>query len=114
MSEASAPFSPPPCLACGACCFSAAEFYVTVTGDDWSRLGDNADQLAVWNNNKAFMRMEHGHCAALRSESTAAGKQFVCSIYDRRPQTCRDLARGSPQCESDWEQKASLAQAGES
>lgn len=87
---------------------------MTVTGDDWSRLGDNAERLAVWNNNKAFMRMEHGHCAALVVETQADGAQFACSIYDQRPQTCRDLARGSPQCEADWEQKAAFAQVCES
>lgn len=85
---------------------------MTVTGKDWSRLGDNADRLAVWNNNKAFMRMQDGHCAALRIESAAAGSRFVCSIYDRRPQTCRDLARGSPQCEADWAQKRPELRAG--
>jgi len=47
------------------------------------------------------MRMIDGHCAALQIDYTASGKEFACSIYGRRPQTCRDLARGSPQCEAD-------------
>lgn len=81
---------------------------MTVTGDDWSRLGDHAERLAVWNNNRAFLRMEHGHCAALVIETQADGPQFVCSIYAQRPQTCRDLARGSPQCEADWATKRSI------
>lgn len=53
------------------------------------------------------MRMIDGHCAALQIQSGANGPQFVCAIYDQRPQTCRDLARGSPQCEADWMTKRS-------
>jgi uncharacterized protein len=98
-------FEPPKCLSCGACCFSTAEHYVPVTGDDYARLGADAETWVQWNNNHAFMRMTAGHCAALRIESTPTGRQFVCALYERRPQTCRILARGSPQCEADWTQK---------
>ena len=64
-------FSPPGCLACGACCFSAASGYVPVKGDDWTRLGADAERWAVFVNNRAFMRMVEGHCAALRVEPEA-------------------------------------------
>ena len=85
---------PPECLACGTCCFSNLETYVRVTGDDYERLGDRADALARFAGNRAYMRMEDGHCAALRIE----GGRFVCTAYDVRPDVCRDLARGSPEC----------------
>jgi len=71
-----------------------------VTGDDWSRLGPEAEQWTHWRSNHAFMKMNAGHFAALAIEKTSRGSRFVCQIYDRRPQTCRDLARGSPQCEA--------------
>jgi uncharacterized protein len=106
---AALPF-PPACLSCGACCFSTAAKYVPVTGDDYARLGADSERWVTWQNNRAFMNMTDGHCAALSIESNEFGLQFVCQIYKRRPQTCRDLARGSPQCEADWEQKAELAQ----
>jgi Fe-S-cluster containining protein len=86
----------PECLACGTCCFSTLDRYVPVTGDDYERLGDDAEALVEFIENRAYMRMERGHCVALRVEAGAA--RFVCSIYERRPETCRAIERGSPAC----------------
>jgi hypothetical protein len=86
----------PQCLACGVCCFSRLETYVQVTGDDHQRLGERADELVRFDGNRAYMRMADGHCAALRIEKSSG--ELVCSAYDTRPQTCRDLARGSGAC----------------
>jgi hypothetical protein len=96
---------PPECLACGACCFSRAERYVRVRGDDHARLGDAAEGWVRWFANEAYMRMDDGHCAALRVD----GDHFVCAIYADRPQTFRDLARGSPSCDADRWRKRSLS-----
>jgi Fe-S-cluster containining protein len=85
------------CLDCGACCFSTLETYVRVTGDDYARLGDRAGDLVHWHGNRAYMRVAQGRCAAL----AIVGGRFVCTIYDARPQTCRDLARGSRECEGE-------------
>jgi hypothetical protein len=82
---------------------------VPVDGNDYARLGADAEYWLKWKNNHAFMRMVEGHCAALQIESGEAGPQFVCAIYEQRPQTCRDLARGSPQCHADWSTKADFA-----
>ncbi|MGD0527380.1 MAG: YkgJ family cysteine cluster protein [Polyangiaceae bacterium] len=86
----------PECLACGVCCFSRLETYVQVTGDDHERLGERADELVRFDGNRAYMRMADGHCAALRIDK--GSRELVCSAYDTRPQTCRDLARGSGAC----------------
>ena len=105
-------FSAPECLNCGACCFSTAEDYVPVKGADWSRLGAAAEKWAVFVNNRAFMRMESGHCAALGIEpAVVAGEpdRFVCAIYETRPQVCRDLARGSGECHGEWTMKRETA-----
>ena len=83
---------------------------MVVSGDDHQRLGPDAKQWITWQNNRAFMRMTEGHCAALKIQTNDHGTQFVCAIYDQRPQTCRDLARGSPQCEADWSTKTNNAQ----
>lgn len=79
-----------------------------VTGDDWARLGEDAERVAQFagRGNEAYMRMTDGHCAALvvRPVAAGAGKgagmatELFCTIYERRPQICRDLARGSPEC----------------
>jgi Fe-S-cluster containining protein len=86
---------PPECLDCGTCCFSTLETYVLVRGSDHARLGDRADDLVVFHGNKAYMRMTDGRCAAL--DVDRAGR-FVCTVYHARPDACRDLARGSPEC----------------
>jgi hypothetical protein len=69
---------------------------VRVTGDDHLRLGDRVDDLVVFSENRAYMRMAHRRCSALVLVPREG--RFVCSVYDVRPQTCRDLARGSGAC----------------
>jgi hypothetical protein len=51
--------------------------------------------------------MEAGHCAALAwGHDPGSGEvRFHCSIYDRRPTLCRELGRGSPECEAERERK---------
>lgn len=88
----------PECLNCGACCFSLLETYVRVTGNDHERLAERADELVHFEGNRAYMRMDDGHCAALRVESSG---QLVCSVYETRPDTCRDLARGGAACQGE-------------
>jgi Fe-S-cluster containining protein len=96
----------PECLSCGACCFGQIERYVAVSGDDHLRLGDAADALTVFVENRCYMRMHDGHCAAL--QLTPAGR-FVCSVYEQRPAVCRELARGGPACEAERVQKRERA-----
>ena len=98
----------PECLACGACCFSQLEDYVAVTGDDYARLAERAEELVRFDGVRAHMRMVDGHCAALMV--VAGSAQFVCSTYSTRPQICRDLARASGQCRAENDAKASRAQ----
>ena len=91
------------CLRCGVCCFSRLDTYVRVTGDDWTRLGPDAERHAHFIGHRAYLRMIDGHCAALviRPDPATGVTHHVCTIYERRPQTCRDLARGSPECEGE-------------
>ena len=73
-----------------------------VDGDDWTRLGTAAERVAQFIGNKAYMRMRDGHCEALELREGAKGtREYFCSIYAERPATCRDLGRGSPQCEGE-------------
>ena len=98
---------PADCLNCGVCCFSKSATYVRVSGDDWTRLGDDADRVARFVGQRAYMRMEDGHCIALQPSSRRGqAPVFFCSIYETRPQICRDLRRGSPECQGELTTKA--------
>jgi Fe-S-cluster containining protein len=97
----------PECLSCGACCFADLPRYVRVTGEDYARLGDDAERLTVWHDNKAFMKMMGGHCAAL--DVRRADRVFACTVYERRPAICRELDRGSPACRAERHAKAARA-----
>jgi hypothetical protein len=90
---------PNDCLRCGVCCFSRLETFVRVTGADWSRLGADAVRVAHFIGHRAYMKMTAERCAALELRRNAEGAtEFFCTVYENRPQVCRDLARGSPQC----------------
>ena len=99
---------PPPCLECGTCCFSNLETSVRVMGDDYARLGEAVEELVHFVGNRAYMRLADGHCAALR---IGLEGRFVCTVYDARPDACRDLERGSPQCAGELFTKAGRAEA---
>jgi len=95
------------CLRCGVCCHSHLDTYVRVTGADWERLGSDAERVARFIGNRAYMRMVDGHCAALDVRTAPdGGREFFCTIYEKRPQVCRDLARGSPECAGERAMKA--------
>lgn len=91
------------CRTCGTCCFSLLATYVRVTGDDYARLGEGAERYATFVGTRAYMRMVDGHCAALEIDREA--ERFTCRVYETRPTVCRELARGSPECEGEIETK---------
>jgi uncharacterized protein len=94
----------PPCLECGTCCFSNLAEYVRVSGADHARIGERADELTAFIDNRCYMRMYQGHCSALVVD--VASRRFVCSIYATRPAICRDLERASPACQGEIHEKA--------
>jgi Fe-S-cluster containining protein len=96
------------------CCFSHLETYVRVTGGDWGRLGSEAERVAHFIGHRAYMKMTDAHCAALKPRRTPEGGiEFFCTVYDKRPQVCRDLARGSPECHGELASKAERVVRGE-
>jgi hypothetical protein len=98
---------PENCLHCGVCCFAKSGTYVRVSEADWIRLGADADRMARHVGRQVFMRMEDGHCAALQiTTPRGALPVFFCALYDRRPQVCRHLARGSAACQTELRTKA--------
>ena len=80
-----------------------------VTGEDWTRLGETAERVAHFIGHRAYLKMAAGHCAALEPRGRADGStEFFCTIYEARPQICRDLARGSAECAGERATKAAL------
>jgi|SRR5690606_7905378 len=100
----SPPAAIPECLDCGTCCFSRAPKYLRVSGDDYSRLGPRAEELVSWDGNRAYMELADGHCAALVVEAKTG--RFRCGVYPTRPETCRQLQRGSGECAGERHTKA--------
>jgi uncharacterized protein len=80
------------------------EAFVRVTGDDYTRLADRAAELVWFDGIRAYMRMADGHCGALELDPRSG--ELSCNTYATRPQVCRDLERGSPQCEAERAAKA--------
>ena len=90
----------PDCLACGACCFAPNPGHLPLTGADHARLlPAEQETLTVFEGTRCFMRIEHGRCVNLQD----LGGQWVCAIYERRPQVCRDYERGGDACAYDRE-----------
>ena len=94
----------PECTSCGACCFSNMEEYVRVFGGDWDRMSDASREYTHFLGNRCYMRMEGGHCAALRIDPGAG--LFLCAIYPERSDCCSGLARGSGACLGELATKA--------
>ena len=95
--------SAPPCLGCGACCFSKLAEYVRVDGFDHARLGERVEELTHFEGNRCYMRMHEGHCVALVIDIVS--RRFVCSVYEDRPGICRELARSSGECRGEIHEK---------
>lgn len=95
----------PECTACGVCCFSMLPEYVRVFGCDWDRMSDEARTYTEFLGNRCYMRLEGGHCAALRIEVSGPAPRFLCAIYEERPDACRALERGSGSCRGERHEK---------
>lgn len=74
-----------------------------VNGRDHARLGERVEELTLFFGNRCYMRMADGHCAALVIDVNTGS--FVCSVYETRPEVCRELARGSPECAGEIHEK---------
>lgn len=93
----------PECVKCGCCCFSRAQDYLRVFGGDYERLAEDAEFLTEFVENRAYMKMRDGHCGALTYDRTQ--RAYLCSVYERRPDVCRWLERGSGQCAAERHEK---------
>ena len=74
-----------------------------MTGNDYARLGADAVAYVQFIENRAFMLLKDEHCAALKFDLES--KQFVCHVYEHRPEVCRELERGSTACKGERQAK---------
>ena len=80
------------CQSCGACCSYSA---------DWPRFSIEEDEQlekipeAFVAADLSGMRCDGQRCLALSGE---IGKHVACTIYDIRPEVCRECMPGDPEC----------------
>jgi Fe-S-cluster containining protein len=89
------PFSyPPDCQSCGACCAGGPK-WVEVTEADAERLLDHT--LLDGGDIESFSMKtdEDRRCVALAG---CIGHDVACTVYERRPEVCREVERGSETC----------------
>lgn len=83
---------PSPCNACGACCSYSAEWPRFTIEDD-----DTLDRLPreLVDDSLSRMRCHGARCSALVG---AVGIATTCSVYDDRPEVCRECQPGDEAC----------------
>lgn len=83
-APAQIPAHVPECAGCGRCCHLVVEL----------RPGDDVPPEWVVEHGgvPCLDQRGNGACVALDPQTS------LCTIYDRRPQTCRDFSRGSQLC----------------
>ncbi|HEY9159520.1 MAG TPA: YkgJ family cysteine cluster protein [Desulfomonilia bacterium] len=99
-----------PCLACGACCAYFRVSFYWGECDDAKEGGVPAGLTEKLNDFRAVMKgtnRPEPRCIALEGE---IGKAVRCTIYERRPQVCRDIpfswADGLPEEKCDKSRQA--------
>jgi hypothetical protein len=80
------------CLACGACCREAYGAVIVLSRDPAIR---KQPTFIVRNGSDLEVRREGDRCAALGGDLKSG---FGCTIYEDRPQTCRDFIQGGDHC----------------
>ena len=102
--SAAAPRSEPStvdCRTCGACCYGD-EMWIHVMASDDDRLGDEGTRhlTVLTQHGRGYfarsMKMLGGRCIAFRDRLADGG--CGCSIYETRPDICREFQAGSPDC----------------
>jgi Fe-S-cluster containining protein len=76
-----------------------------VNEPDRVRMGKDAGRFVRTDGSDQYLKMQSYHCIAL----TVQAGLFVCTIYGRRPEICRELERGSPACKEEYELKKDQA-----
>jgi hypothetical protein len=92
------------CTNCGACCgpYEQQAGWPNITRADVARLTDYEFEHYVTTENTYFpaieTKMTKAHVVVCRFLKGEVGKKVSCSIYDRRPDACRDFKAGIKTC----------------
>ena len=84
-----------PCTDCGACC---ACFRVSFYWSEAEARGLPAhlvETVNPWMSCMAGTNSRQPHCAALQGN---VGQTVACTIYEQRPEPCREVQAGDGQC----------------
>jgi len=84
-----------PCLACGACCMSFRVSFYWAEAEARGLPAALTEQVNPFYACMAGTNSERPRCAALRGD---AGGQVACSVYERRPEPCREVQPGDDKC----------------
>ncbi len=82
------------CLTCGACC---REAYQSVEISRRELVNKRHPELVVIRDGYRKLRRNGNRCEALLGGRTAH-EDYACAVYDARPRTCREFARGGENC----------------
>lgn len=86
----------PPCQDCGVCCQYYKSVGVEETEENFAFLQAN-DLLRTNEYGEFEMKADKANrCAALRGE---VGKKVECSVYENRPNACRQYVAGAGLCQ---------------
>lgn len=84
----------PECLDCGACCGFFKGYFKEEKNPDYKKLGD---RIHFVSKDKIYLKgmevFRKGRCDSLDGE---IGKYVSCSVYEDRPNICRDYQRVLP------------------
>lgn len=91
---------PDSCKGCGACCSHLSVELIPGKDDVPDYMTEFVKDYAV--DVEVMKQRTDGRCIAL-------GKDNICTIYNRRPQVCKDFERGKPECIRSIERVEALA-----
>ena len=84
-----------PCLSCGACCMTYRVSFYWADADARGLPPSLTEQLDHFHACMAGTNTARPRCAAVRGEP---GGPVTCSVYDQRPQACREVRIGDDKC----------------
>jgi Fe-S-cluster containining protein len=82
------------CQRCGACCYGPEEYVAVSEVDLMGMSRQMRARLVVRRGERRYLKMLHGHCAALRARQG----HYSCRIYGARPRPCHVVEAGSREC----------------
>lgn len=84
-----------PCLACGACCMSFRVSFYWAEAEARGLPAALTEQVTPFHACMAGTNSAQPRCAALEG---VAGGAVACSVYEHRPDPCREVEPGDDKC----------------